>query len=357
MSAAIPVAVIVVNHETAEALPACLEAYDAQDHPALEVIVVDNASRDGSRRVLDEVSAQLDHEVQIVHNTSNRGFAGGINDGLARTTAPVVVFSNVDVVPRPDLVRRAVGALLADDRRGTVQPRLLRQAPDADGRTVVDTTGHVLDRARLVGNRGEGEPDGPRHDTPGEVFGASGALVVHRRAMLDDVAWPMPAGPEILTEDLFAFFDDVELDWRARRMGWTAWYEPTAVATHERGGAGPRRTRRVEALNWANRLLVVVTCDDAGALVRAAPLVAAVTLLKTLELAVTAPRALPAAIGRLVRGLPAARRRRRILDARARVDARTVVDAWVVDFELRAWVRRWWWRVRGRSPGVARVAR
>jgi GT2 family glycosyltransferase len=348
-----PVAVIVVNHETADALTDCLRAYDAQDHGPLELVVVDNASRDHSDRVLTELADRLERELRVIRNDDNRGFAGGINDGLAATSAPVVVFSNVDVVPRPDLVRRAVEALLADDRRGTVQPRLLRQVPDARGRVVVDTTGHVLDRARLVANRGEGEPDGQAHEVAGEVFGASGALVVHRRAMLDDVAWRTPAGREVLTEDLFAFFEDVELDWRARRFGWRAWYEPTAVATHERGGAGPRRTRRVEALNWANRLLVIVTCDDARALVRAAPLVVMVTLLKTVELVLTAPLALPAALGRLLSGLPAARRRRRQLDARARVDARHVVDEWVADFDARGWVRRWWWRVRGRSPGVA----
>ena len=169
-----------------------------------------------------------------------------------------------------------------------------------DGPPVIDTTGHVPTRARLFRNRGEGEADRGQYGEAGEVFGVSGALALYRREMLDDVAWQHPDGRrEWLTEDLFAYFEDVELDWRARRLGWTAWYEPAAVATHERGGAGVRRTPTVEALNWANRLLVIATCDDRRGLLRTLPLVATTSLLKTIELAVTVPSALLPALRRL----------------------------------------------------------
>jgi GT2 family glycosyltransferase len=185
-----------------------------------------------------------------------------------------VLFCNVDVELAPDLVSRCVEALAADDRRGSVQPKLRRSVRAPDGRPVLDTTGHVLTTARLVQNRGEGRVDDGAFDVPGEVFGVSGALALHRRAMLDDVAWRRADGAgEVLTEDLFAYFDDVELDWRARLRGWSAWYEPRR-RVHERGGAGPRRTATVEALNWANRLLVsrrattggpaVVTCPPSS---------------------------------------------------------------------------------------------
>lgn len=347
------VTAIVVSWNAADQLPACLDALDAQEHEDLEVLVVDNASTDRSAAVLREQLARpRRHPLHVRFNTVNRGFAGAVNDGLATTSADAVLVANVDVVAAPDLCSRLVAVLRDDEAVGSVQPRLLRPVPDRDGRTVLDTTGHVATRARLFRNRGEGEPDQGRYPR-GEVFGVSGALALHRRAMLDDVAWRDPAGRlEHLTEDLFAFFDDVELDWRARLRGWRAVYEPEALAHHERGGAGPRRTARVEALNFTNRLLVVATCDDRAALLRASPLVLLTTLLKAGELAVTVPAALPEAVRRLA-GLPAARRRRRQLLARALVPPREVVERWFVAFDGLGWVATWWRRVTGRAPGVA----
>lgn len=346
------VAAIVVNWNTAPHLPACLDALDAQDHPDLEVVVIDNASTDGSDEVLRVAQARpRRHPLRVVHNRTNRGFAGAVNDGLAVVDADAVLVSNVDVVAAPDLVRRAVAVLEGEPRCGTVQPKLLRLVPAAgkeDRREpVLDTTGHVLTTARLVRNRGEGEVDRGQYDVAGELFGASGALVLHRRAMLDDVAWRHADGRlEHLTEDLFAFFDDVELDLRARMRGWTARYEPSAVARHERGGSGPRRTPFVEALNASNRLLVLLTCDDARSFLRVAPLVVATTGLKFVELVVTVPAAVVPTLRR-VRLVAGCRRRRRQLLARATVPPGTVIDAWAVPFSWRAWITTWWRRVRG----------
>jgi GT2 family glycosyltransferase len=348
------VTAVVVCWNAAPALRTCLAALDAQEHDDLEIVVVDNASTDGSREILrEELQRPRRHPLRVRFNTTNRGFAGAVNDAVAEAAdAEAVLVANVDIEPEPDLCSRLVSALRQDPLVGSVQPLLLRTVPGPDGRDVIDTTGHVATRARLFRNRGEGETDADRYPR-GEVFGVSGALALHRRAMLEDIAWRGPGGdPEYLTEDLFAFFDDVELDWRARLRGWRAVYEPEAVGRHERGGAGPRRTPQVEALNFANRLLVVATCDHGPSLRRAAPLVVLTTLVKAVELAVTVPRAVPATLRRLG-GLPAARRRRRQLLARAVVPPEEVVERWFGAFDARAWVRTWWRRIRGRAPGVA----
>ncbi|MCC5947662.1 MAG: glycosyltransferase family 2 protein [Nitriliruptoraceae bacterium] len=342
------VAAIVVAWNSADDLPACLQALDAQDHDAVEVVVVDNASADGTSAVLATWTSEdpSGRRRRVVTNPTNRGFAGGVNDGLAVLGADVeaVLLVNPDARAAPDLVRRLVAVLAADAGVGSVQPRLLR--PGADGaEAVIDSTGHVFTRARLWRNRGEGEPAAGRYLDPEEIFGASGALVLHRRAMLDDVAWWHPDGRrEVLTEDLFAFFDDVELDWRAQLLGWRARYEPGAVGIHERGGAGPRRTVQVEALNASNRLLVIVTCDDGRSVCRAAPVIALTTGLKLAELAVTVPRAVGPALARL-RLVGAARQRRRQLRARARVPFGSVPARWAVRFRFGPWIRTWWRRV------------
>ncbi|MBW3579118.1 MAG: glycosyltransferase [Actinobacteria bacterium] len=347
-------AAIVVNWNGALQLTACLDALVAQDHDDLEIWVVDNASTDGSRDLLERYAAERtaiaamrpgQPPIRVLWNETNRGYAGAVNDALARIDATAVAVSNFDVQPRHDYVSTALGALLADDRRGAVQGKLLRPGRGADGSDVIDTTGHVAFRTRLFRNRGEGQADAGQWDEPGEVFGVSGALALYRRAMLDDVAVDIDGRSEILDEDLFAFFEDIDLDWRARMRGWVAWYEPRAVAEHERGGSGPRRTAHVEQLNFQNRLLTLIKCDSPSRLVRHLPGVVVTTVLKAGELLLTVPRAFFATFG-AVRLVLRTLRKRRLVHAGATVPSRQVVDRWFDPFDYGDWMRSWWRRVR-----------
>ncbi len=356
------VTAIVVNWNGGSQLLACLDALVAQDHPDFKVLVVDNASTDGSRELLESYLRQREEragsggsarpELDVIWNATNRGFAGGVNDGLAATDSPTVLVSNFDVRPRTDYVRRAVEALVADPRRGAVQGKLIRTARAPDGRAVIDTTGHVAFRTRLFRNRGEGEVDVGQWEEPGEVFGVSGALALYRREMLDDVAIELVGRREVFDEDLFAFWEDVDLDWRAALRGWGAWYEPAAVAEHERGGAGPRRTRRVEQLNFQNRLLTILKCDSPSRLLRDLPGVVLTTVLKAAELFLTVPSAFFATCGG-VRLVPRIWRKRLIVQANATMPSQAVVDRWFDRFDYRRWVSSWWRRVRGMPPGAA----
>lgn len=329
----------VVSWNTAAHLPASLASLAGQTHPDLDVVVVDNASVDGSAEVVRRAG------VRLVRNPANLGYAGAANQAVAlarEAGAEAVVLANPDAVLAPDCLAEAVRALQADPRRAAVQPKLWRAAPGSRSRSTIDTTGHLAFSTRLFRNRGEGLADDGRWDAPGQVFGVSGALAVYRLAALDDVA----VDGEVFDADLFAFFEDVDLDWRFALRGWTAWYAPAATAWHERGGAGPRRSAIVEELNWRNRLLVVLKNDDPAALGRALPGVTLTTTLKTGELALTVPPALVRGVrgaARLVR--PTLARRRRVQSA-ATVDPAAVAARWFAPFDYETWVRTWYRRVR-----------
>lgn len=348
------VGVVVVNWNGADHLADCLDALLAQEGVALDVVVVDNDSHDHSRDVL---TPYLDRGVRAVWNDTNRGFAGGANDGFAVLDAPIVAVSNFDIRPAPDYFARCVSALAsAGHRAGAVQGKLLRFAPAPGGGDVIDTTGHVAFTTRLFRNRGEGEVDRGQWDQPGEVFGVSGALAVYRREMLDDLAIvrggaSVAGHREVFDEDLFAFFEDVDLDWRAQRRGWQAIYEPRAVARHERGGAGVRRTPTVERLNFTNRLLVIARNDDGPSLLRAFPAVAITTLLKFVEMALTVPSAVPGAVSDLRKLCRVRRTRAALADGQAVTPAQ-LAERWFEPFDYLAWVRTWWRRIRGIPPGT-----
>jgi GT2 family glycosyltransferase len=328
----------VVSWNSGAQLAGALTTLTTQTGVDLDVVVVDNASSDGSADVA------RDHGVEVVANPTNTGFAAAANQGAALAAArgsEALLLCNFDIRLRPDYLARATAALAADPYRASVQGKLLRADPGPAGEPIIDTTGHLAFRTRLFRNRGEGTVDDGRYDAGEQVFGVSGAVALYRISALDDVA----VGGQAFDERLFAYWEDVDLDWRLALGGWRCWYEPTAVGWHERGGAGPRRSAVVERLNFVNRLLVVVKNDDVPSLLRALPGVGLTTALKTGELALTVPSALLRSVPEL-RGLGHALAQRRLVQAAARVDPAEVVDRWFAPFDYAAWVTTWWRRVR-----------
>lgn len=333
---------VVVTWDSAGDVVGCLDALLAQTHP-LRVVVVDNGSTDGTVALVAQVAERHPDRVRLLRNEHNAGFTPAVNQALATCDGDAVLLCNPDVRLDPAYVAELVAALAADDRLGSVQGTLWRprrgMRPDR-----VDSTGHVAFRTRLFHNRDEGCV---RPSPAGEVFGVTGAAALHRRAMLDDVAVPQPDGRrEWFDETLFAYFDDVDLDWRARLRGWRAAHVPAAGGVHRRGGAAPRRSRSVEVLNASNRLLVVAKLDDRASLARVMPVVLLSTGLKLAWLLLSDPPALVGVLRRLVAAWRPTRRRRRHAMATATVDP-AVVAAGFAPFDWRAWVRRWWGRVRG----------
>ena len=319
------VTALVVTWDSATDIERCLRSLDEVEHDAFDIVVLDNASEDDTVARVEALRATpRRHPLAIVRLPENRGFCGAVNIGIRGSRADAVLLVNPDATVRPDAVGRMLQVLVDDPSCGSVQPKLLRLG---SGPTVIDTTGHVLTRPRLILNRGAGEPDDGRHDTPGEVLGVSGALALHRRAMLEDVARGTDGAREYLAEDLVAYFDDVDLDLRARGRGWTARYEPTAVGHHARAGASRRRRRRVRVLNLSNHPLVIIGNEGVVSLLRDGIVIVPVWLLRILVATVRSPVAMLLAVGRL-RLLPAALRRGREDRARARVPMQVVIERW-----------------------------
>ena len=329
------VTALVVTWDSAADIDRCLRSLDAVEHDAFDIVVLDNASRDDTVDRVEALRASgRRHALSLVRLPHNHGFCGAVNIGIRASTADAVLLVNPDATIGPDALGHLLRVLDAHPDCGSVQPKVLRlrppdpaAGPAAGGAAVIDTTGHVLTRPRLLLNRGAGEPDDGRFDVAGEVFGASGALALHRRAMLEDVARGVGERREYLTEDLVAYFDDVDLDLRARQRGWTARYEPLAVGHHARAGASRRRRRRVRVLNLANHPLVIVGNEGARSLLRDAAVIVPLWLVRIAAATVRSPIAMVLAIGRL-RLLPAALRRGRVDRARAIVPLAEVFERW-----------------------------
>ncbi len=241
MSADPQVAAIVISWNGGSDLVAALGSLGRQTLPPAEVMVVDNGSVDGSS---EWVAGQAG--VRMMRNPRNLGFAVAANQGIAATTAGLVLLLNQDVVLDPPFLEVAARRMATHPEAGAVAPRLRRQG-------VLDSTGHQLHSSLWVSNRGQGEPDDGCYAEAEEVFGASAAAVLYRREMLQDVA----LDGEVFCARFFAYLEDVDLDFRARWRGWSCWYEPGATASHVRGGSGLHRTAAIERHVLANRFLLL----------------------------------------------------------------------------------------------------
>jgi hypothetical protein len=246
-------AVCVVTHEDEGDLPACLAAAAALETRPLEVVVVDCASTDGTVGAAHAFAPPPWVRYEVVPLAENRGFAGGMNEALARTSAPWVLTLNADARPAPDyaerLLARAAAAEALGLAVGAVTGRLVRfprpgEAPtrprllDACGMRLTPTWRHL--------DRGSGEEDRGQHRRPERVFGATGAASLFARRALEDVA----VGGDVFDLRFHSFREDAELAFRLRERGWEVLYEPEARCEHRRVSLPERRSRMPAAVNY-----------------------------------------------------------------------------------------------------------
>ena len=214
--------VIIPNWNGLAHLPGCLAALQAQTHPALEIIVVDNASTDGSAAWL-----RREHPaVRLLVLASNQGFAGACNAGIRVASGDFVVLLNNDTEAAPEWLCEMAATLDRHPQAGIIASKLLL----FDRRDTLHSAGDVFYTDGTPANRGVWRKDGPEYSREENVFSACGAAAGYRRAMLDEIG--------LLDEDFFFSCEDVDLAWRAQLAGWQCIYAPRAVVYHKLSATG-----------------------------------------------------------------------------------------------------------------------
>lgn len=214
------VSVVVLNWNGGDDLLACLRSLVEQCGVELEVVLVDNASTDGSVESALEIWPSL----RVLRNSRNLGFGAGVNRGIEATSAPFVALINPDAVAGSGWVERMVRCAEADPTIGMVAPKVLLLEEGPEGGRRLDSCGHLLARDGQNFCRGRGEIDTGQYDRAEEVFSFSGAACLLRRAMLAQVGG--------FDERMFVYGEDAELGLRARLCGWKCTSAPAAVAHH-----------------------------------------------------------------------------------------------------------------------------
>jgi len=249
------VSVTVVTHNSARFIGRCLDAVSRQEFESLEVIVVDNASEDDSRKVL----AGYKDRIRLIENDHNTGFAAGQNQAIALSRGQWVLTLNPDVLLQPAFLRHLVEAGNLDASVGAVCGKLLRIGRDfmIPSAPRIDSTGIYFTPNMRHFDRGWDEPDDGRFGHTEYVFGACAAAALYRREMIADVS----SDDGFFDPDFFTYREDADVAWRSQLLGWRCIYTPRAVAYHVRrmvNGGRPGAPAVLRMHSVKNRFLMRV---------------------------------------------------------------------------------------------------
>lgn len=275
--------IVILSYNTRELLVSCLEslAQDAEA-PRWHVVVVDNASSDGSAQMVQERFP----EVTVLQNPENRGFAAGNNVGCVGAQEPILLFLNSDTVVPPGAIGGLLRFLAQHPRAVAVGPRLL--SPDGTvqlscgsfpGPLNTLLRGLWLDRL-LPGSRFFGRPDLrwlDRTQTAPVEYLQGAALMIRREALEAVGGWP---------EEYFFYGEDADLCRRLWERGGEVWFHGAVSITHI-GGASARKVSDWATLE-AHRSVLLFALRSGGP--------RRLLLQRLATIAVTLPRLVGAAV-------------------------------------------------------------
>jgi GT2 family glycosyltransferase len=248
------ISVVVVAYRQREALEQCLASIAAagQRVPGgTELIVVDNGG------LADFVRARAPR-ARVIEPGENIGFAAGVARGVEVASGRWVALVNDDARVEPDALERLLETGERDERVGTVAAQVrFEAAPERINSAGIDVNSLGVATERLAGR--------PVADAAqaGVVFGGSGCFALYRAAMLRAVGGFDPR--------FFAYLEDVDLAWRARAAGWTAIYEPRAVAFHRASASTGEGSSAKYYMVGRNRIRVLARNATTSQLLLALP--------------------------------------------------------------------------------------
>lgn len=241
-------AVVVPNWNGLDSLAACLDSLLAQTIGA-EIVVVENGSSDGSVEFLKTEYSQITVLPQVV----NLGFDGGVNVGINYAIAKnydLVALLNNDAVAEPNWLENLTRAMHIKE------VGIATCAFMSIDKQHLDSTGDQFTVWGLPFPRGRGENSAEPYKNKTDIFGASGGASLYRISMLKQIG--------LFDEDFFAYYEDVDISFRAQLAGWKVKYVPGAIAYHDTGSTSRKIKGFTTYQTMKNQPLVIFKNVPAG---------------------------------------------------------------------------------------------
>ena len=244
------VSVIIPHWNGIDVLSECLDSLGKSTYKNIEIIVVDNASTDGSQ---DWIRSNHPNII-LIQNNSNLGYAEGCNVGAESSSGEYLIFLNNDTVQNENWIESLVDFLNLNRNVAAVQPKILnyydRMKFDYAGGCGgwIDVLGFPFARGRLFLNL---EEDHGQYEKIRPIFWASGTALMIRKKMFNNLNG--------FDKTFFAHQEEIDLCWKIHLSGKEVWSVPTSVVFHKNAVTLPMFSRKKQYLNHRNSLLMMLT--------------------------------------------------------------------------------------------------
>ncbi len=222
------VSIAIITYNSGRFIKRCLDSVLAQGYANREVIVIDNASTDGTETILE----QFEDRCLVIYNDRNVGFAAAQNQAIKLARGDWVLTLNPDLLLTANFIESLLEAGHLDPKVGTVCGKLLTMSANfvLPQQPRVDSTGIYFTPMLRHLDRGSQEVDNGHYLRFEYVFGATAAAALYRREMIEDIS----INGEFFDPDFFVYREDADVAWRAQLMGWRCLYTPHARGYHVR---------------------------------------------------------------------------------------------------------------------------
>ena len=222
------ISVIIISYNSLEYLSDCFNSVLPQLTHGDELIVIDNASSDGSQNFIRHSFPQA----LFVESKVNLGYAKAANLGIRESSGDYILILNPDAVLGENYIAEAIQALDRQPRAAGISGKTYQLNSGNQGKpSVIDSVGLAGSKGRQFLDMGAAVNDDGQFSAEGEIFGICGHCSIFRRVALEDAL----IEDEYFDEDFFMYKEDVDICWRLRLFGWIFWYSPSAIAYHRRG--------------------------------------------------------------------------------------------------------------------------
>tara|TARA_B100001996_G_scaffold363399_1_gene331651 strand:+ start:1268 stop:2320 length:1053 start_codon:yes stop_codon:yes gene_type:complete len=243
------ISIIIPHWNGIEVLSECLSSLKKSTFKSFEIIIVDNASEDGSQLWIKENHP----DIILLENNKNYGYAGGCNRGADIAKGKYLLFLNNDTVLNSDWLQPLFDKINGDDNIAAIQPKILNYyendvfdyAGGAGG--YMDLFCYPFARGRIFFDQ---EIDTGQYNKAQKCFWASGTALMLRKELFNK------AGK--FDEIFFAHMEEIDLCWKFQSMGYDVWSEPKSIVYHKNALSLPMYSHRKYFLNHRNSLLMLL---------------------------------------------------------------------------------------------------
>ena len=213
------VTIVIPNYNGKHFMEPCLASLREQTCQDYKVLVVDNASTDGSLEYMKEHYP----EIEVIALDKNYGFSKAVNVGIQHSTTPYVILLNNDTTVDPHYVEEMIKAIERSPRIFSVSSKMIQMYHPE----LIDSAGDLYTLLGWGVCRGTGRPVS-NYTEADEIFTACAGAAIYRRSAFSKIGY--------FDENHFAYLEDIDVGYRAKIYGYKNTYCPTALVYHVGSG-------------------------------------------------------------------------------------------------------------------------